>query len=122
MRREEARRFFVDKVVGQAEAQGVPLSANERKMLDWSEIEPGCVADPELAEALEAEISSEAYEARIGQLLAVAYERDVVADASAKETYRNAYSVLKQGDYYLVVLIEQALGGRLRRWWQFSTL
>jgi hypothetical protein len=42
------------------------------------------------------------------------------ADAEAKEPYRGAYSVLKRGDYYLVVMVDQALGGRLRRWWQFS--
>jgi hypothetical protein len=117
---EEARRFFIDRLVAEAQQHGVPLSANERKMLNWSEVEPGCVADPAVAEGLAQELSDEAYEAKIRRLLEAAYERDVAADAEAKEAYRRAYAVLKQGDYYLLVMVDQALGGRLRRWWQFS--
>ena len=119
--KDEARRFFVDKVVAEADRSGVTLSANERKTLDWSEVEPGCVADPRVAEALSQEMSDEAYEAKICRLLEAAYEHDVAADASAKAAYRGAYSVLKQGDYYLLVMIDEALGPRLRRWWQLTT-
>ena len=89
-------------------------------MLNWSEVEPGCVADPALAEALAREISDDAFEAKIRHLLEAAYERDVSSDGRAKDTYRRAYSAFKNGDYYLVVMIEQALGRRLRGWWQFS--
>jgi hypothetical protein len=117
---EEARRFFIDRIVAEAERQAVPFSDNERRMLDWSESEPGCVADPELAEALASEISDQAYEAKVSRLLAAVYERDLSTTAAAKESYRSAYSVLKRGDYYLMVMIEQALRAKLRRWWEFS--
>ena len=117
---DESRRFFVEKVVAQAEHQHVSLSVNERKMLDWSEVEPGCVADPKVAAGLASEMSDDAYEAKISGLLEAAYERDIAADPGAKDAYRQAYSVLKRGDYYLLVMIESALGRRLRRWWQFS--
>ncbi|HUK36476.1 MAG TPA: hypothetical protein VLV86_21310 [Vicinamibacterales bacterium] len=117
---EEARRFFIDRVTAEAERQGISLSINERRMLNWSEVEPGCVADPELAEALANEISDEAYEAKVARLLVAAYERELSTDPSAKHSYREAYAVLKRGDYYLMVMVDQALGSRLRRWWQFS--
>ena len=117
---EEARRFFIDRVVAEAEREGIPLSSSERRMLSWSEVEPGCVADPSVAEALASEISDEAYEAKVSRLLAAAYERELSTDAAAKDSYRGAYSVLKRGDYYLMIMTEQVLGGRLRRWWQFS--
>jgi len=60
------------------------------------------------------------YEAKVCRLLAAAYERDLSTDAAAKDSYRVAYSILKRGDYYLMVMIEHVLGGRLRRWSQFS--
>jgi hypothetical protein len=117
---DEARRFFIGKIVAEAERQGISLSANEQRMLSWSEVEPGCVADPALAEALAREISDDAYEAKVRGLLEAAYERDVSSDGAAKDVYRRAYSVVKNGDYYLVVMIDQALGRQLRRWWRFS--
>jgi hypothetical protein len=115
---EEARRFFIDRVVSEAERHGIAFSGNERRMLSWSETEPGCVA--ELAEALASEISDEAYEAKVSRLVSAAYDRELSIDAAAKDAYRAAYSVLNRGDYYLMVMIRRALGGRLRRWWQFS--
>ena len=117
---EEARHFFIERVVAQAERQQVSLSTNERKMLDWSEVEPGCVADPEVAAGLASEMSDDAYEAKISGLLEAAYQREIAADPGTKEAYRQAYSVLKRGDYYLLIMIDHALGRRLRRWWQVS--
>ena len=117
---DEARHFFVQKIVAQAEREGVSLSANERRMLDWSEVEPGCESDTELAEALASEISDEAYEEKIRRLLEAAYWTDIGVDLRAKDAYRAAYSVLNRGDYYVLIMIEAALGRRLRRWWQFS--
>ncbi len=117
--KDEARRFFIDKVVSEAGRSGLALSANERKMLDWSEVEPGCVADPKVAEALADEISDAAYESKVSRLLQAAYERELAADRSTKAAYRAAYAVLKQGDYYLLVMIEQGLGRHLHPWWQF---
>jgi hypothetical protein len=118
---DEAKRFFIAKIIAEAERQAISLSANEQSMLNWSEVAPGCVADPALAEAVAREISDDAYEAKVRRLLEAVYKRDVSSDGAAKESYRRAYSVLKNGDYYLVAMIDQALGHRLRRWWHFST-
>lgn len=116
----DAKRFFVEKVVAEAEHQGVILSESERRMLSWSELDPEFNVDPTLVEKLAAEISDEEYEAKISRLLDAVYRRDVETDPHARDTYRQAYSVLKQGDHYLLVMIDHALGRRLRRWWRFS--
>jgi len=117
--RDEARRFFIDRIVAEAERQGVLLSRNERLMLDWSEVEPDCIADPDVAEALAREISDQDYEAKVSRLLSAAYDRELLSVSNTRNCYRAAYSVLKGGDYYLTVMIDQALRARLRRWWEF---
>jgi hypothetical protein len=116
----DAKRFFVAKVLAEAQHQGVALSESERQMLSWSESDPEFKADPALVEQLAAEISDEDYEAKIRGLLEAAYRRDVGSDAAQRDAYRHAYSVLKRGDHYLLVMIDQALGRRLRPWWRFS--
>jgi len=117
----DAKRFFVVKVVAEAKAQGLELSDAEQRMLSWSESDPDFTPDPALAERLAAEISDAEYESKIARLLAGAFQRDIaVGGAAAKESYREAYAVLKQGDHYLLVMIDRALGRRLRPWWRFS--
>jgi hypothetical protein len=119
MTKDDARRFFIGKVVSQAEADGVILSSNERRMLDWSEVEPGCVADPAVAEGLAQEMSDEEYEGKIARLLERAFSRDIESAPERKQSYEEAYSTLKGGDFYLLIIVEQALRSRLRKWWQF---
>ncbi|HYT74034.1 MAG TPA: hypothetical protein VEL79_04725 [Vicinamibacterales bacterium] len=59
----QARQFFEDRIIQQADVKGVTLSADERLMLKWSESEPDSIADPALAERLAGEISDEDYSA-----------------------------------------------------------
>jgi len=61
----EARRFFVDEIVRQAEIERIKLSDDECQMLLWSESAPDSVADPELADRLTEEISDADYESKI---------------------------------------------------------
>src|SRR5688500_9313403 len=65
----EAKRFFVDKVLRQAHAEGVRLSEAEHQMLSWSESDPDFVVDPQLPGRLASEMSDEAYEKKIGERL-----------------------------------------------------
>jgi hypothetical protein len=118
--RADALHFFVAKVVSEAERQGLALSDAERKMLRWSEVEPGCVSGPMATAELAGEVSDDEYEAKISRLLEGAYERDIASDDGTRDAYKRAYSVLKAGDYYLLVMIDRALGRRLRPWWHFS--
>jgi hypothetical protein len=115
----EARRFFADKVIQRAEVEGIPLSDDERRMLFWSESAPESVADKDLAERLAAQISDADYEAKIVGLLRRSFSHDVQADTGAKDIWREAWSVLEQGDHYVLVMIDQAVGRKLKPWWKF---
>jgi hypothetical protein len=115
----EAKRFFVQKVITRATIEAKPLSETEQKMLNFSESDPDFVVDPILIERLEKEISDDEYEAKIAGLLERSYENDVASDKGAHEIYREAYAVLNQGDHYILIMIQHALGRRLRPWWAF---
>lgn len=111
----EAKQFFVDKIVAEATAQALPLSAAERYMLAWSESDPHFVQDRALTAAFEAETSGAEFEGKVSRLARDAYTRDVRSDSAGRESWRQAYAVLKKGDHYLLVMLERALGWRLRR-------
>jgi hypothetical protein len=100
----EAKRFFVDKIVAQAVAEGEPLSNSERHMLSFSE------AEPESVDPASDDPGGDDYEAKIAGLLKRAYLRDLSSDPGAKALYRNAHAVLSEGDHYLLVMTEKALG------------
>jgi hypothetical protein len=116
----DARRFFIDKIVHQAAVESVPLSDDERQMLRWSESAPDSVADSALAQRLAAVISDSDYESKIAGLLSRSFSREVSADRHTKETWHQAWSVLKGGDHYILIIIDQAIGRQLKAWWQFS--
>jgi len=88
-------------------------------MLSFSESDPEFVVDPALVNKLAAEISDEDYERKIAGLLKRAYQRDLARDSAACDMYREAYAVLNQGDHYLLIMINHALGRQLRPWWAF---
>jgi hypothetical protein len=115
----EARQFFVEKIVQQAQRDGVSLSEDERQMLLWSESAPDSVADPVLSERLAAVISDYDYEAKIAGLLERSFKGDTTADPGARDVWRTALSVLSRGDHYVLIMIDAAVGKRLKPWWQF---
>lgn len=112
----EAKEFFVARILAQAAAQGAPLSPAERYMLSWSESDPAFTQDPALTAAFEAETNEGAFEAKVGRLARAAYARDVESDSAARQSWRDAYAVLNKGDHYVLVMLQQALGWRLRKW------
>lgn len=115
----QAKRFFVEKVIAQAATEGVLMSDAEQRMLSFSESDPEFVVSPGLVEKLQAEISDDAYEAKIAGLIEGAWKRDVESDSNAGAVYREAFTVLSQGDHYLLVMIDRALRRHLRPWWAF---
>ena len=112
----EAKQFFIEKIAAQAASEGVRLSDAERNMLRFSS-DPEASNAAALVEALAAEMSDEEYESKIAGLLGRSWKRDIAHDKTATDVYRDAFSVLKQGDHYLLIMIERALGSRLRPWW-----
>jgi hypothetical protein len=99
--------------------EGVPLSDAERKMLSWSELDPDFVVDPQLPEQLASEISDEEYEKKITGLLARRFAAEVGAEPAAEVQWKQAAEVLQQGDHYILVMLHEAIGSRLKHWWQF---
>lgn len=110
----DAKNFFVERINAQAAAESEPLSELQRWMLGFSEEDPDFEVDPEKLEKFEEEISEGEYETRVAGLIRRSYLADVRADSSARSAYREAYAVLRRGDYTVQLLIERALGGRLR--------
>jgi hypothetical protein len=115
----EAKRFVVDRVLRQTHTEGVPLSETEQQMLSWSESDPDFVGDPRLPERLASEISDDAYEKKIRGLLARSFAADEAASPASADQWRRASKILHQGDHYISVMIDESIGGRLKRWWQF---
>jgi hypothetical protein len=115
----DARRFFVERIVEQAQRDGVALSDDERQMLRWSESEPDSVADPALAERLAATIADADYEAKIAALLSRSFARDVASDPGSKQVWSEAMNILSRGDHYLLVMLNQSVGTKLKPWWRF---
>ena len=104
----EAKRFLVSRVIEQAQAEGVPLSDAEVHMLSWSESDPDFEPNVEMAEA--PDVEDGIFEPKIAGLIRRAYDRDCDRDSQAKLMYRDARQKLDEGDHYIVVMVEQALG------------
>lgn len=86
----DAKRFFVEKVVKQAQIEGVSLSEAERTMLSWSESDPDFVVDPQLPDRLAAQISDEEYEKKMTGLLVRRLADEVGQDPGAEAKWKQA--------------------------------
>src|SRR5437762_2050801 len=111
----EAKRFFVDRVLAQARVEGITLSDAQQKMLFWSESDSEFVVDPELPKRLAYEISDEDYERKIVGLLSRSFKADVERAREAEAQWQQAAGILHQGDHYILVMLDEAVGHQLRR-------
>jgi len=112
----KVKSFFINKIINQAEYEGVNLSAAERYMLQWSESDPSFVQDTKLNEQFGREITPKEYEEKIRALIKRAYKRDLNSFPDAKDSYRDAYKILRKGDHYILVMIRGAVGLKLNKW------
>ena len=78
-------------------------------MLSWSESDVHFKPDYRLAIAFEQQISDAEFEVEISRLIERAYDRDV----AMKVRYREARAKLAEGDHYILVMIDRALGLRV---------
>jgi hypothetical protein len=116
----EARAFFEQHILEQADAERVDLSPDERLMLRWSESEPDSVADPALATRLASHMSDDEYEEKIAGLVARSYAADIARDPTAKKRWADAFRVLNQGDHYILIAINRAVGAKFSPWWKLQ--
>lgn len=110
----QAKRLFADRVIQQASSEGIPLSAAERQMLFWSESDDEFKAGSPLPTALAAELSDEEYEAKICGLLRRRFQADLSSGTRARERWRRALAVLQQGDHYITVMVDRAVGSKVK--------
>jgi hypothetical protein len=116
----EAKKFFVDKIIIEASQQGTSLTDAQRYMLSWSESDPDFKIIPEMNASFERENTEIEYEKTVRKLIKNAYDRDTKRDKTLCEDWRKAYSVLKKGDHYILVMLKDALGSALVPWWKIT--
>jgi hypothetical protein len=96
----------------------VSLTEAEREMLSWSESDPDIEIDPTLPVRFEAEVSDEDYEKKVVGLLARSFSNDIRVSPQAEDQWKHASRVLHQGDHYILVMLDEAVGHRWKKWWQ----
>ena len=67
-------------------------------------------------------MSDEEYEQKVTGLLERRFAAEVDSDPAAEAQWKQAAEVLHQGDHYILVMLHEAVGSRLKRWWQFWAL
>jgi len=106
----DAKEFFVQKVLEQATMGNIPLSDVEKQMLLWNETDPNFYGNHELNERFEKEISPEEYEKKITKLIRGCYDDDLRINNIEKGTYKRAYKAIKSKKYYIFIMVDRAIG------------
>lgn len=106
-----AKEFLVSKIVEEAQRESVPLSEIERKMLYFSEQYWSLPDIMEVNAQFEKEYDSEQYEAKLSELIRHAYDRTRKESQAETERWKEAIRILRKEDHYLIVMINDALGG-----------
>lgn len=106
----KAKKFFIEKVLLQAQKEHVPISEAERYMLSWTE-DTGKDFSPrqDLTDQFEKETTQSAFEKKIVGLLKNAYISDVRREKEMSKKYRSALRALDEGDHYIAVMADRAV-------------
>ena len=115
MNPKEAKDFLVQQTAKQALLENLSLADLEKRMMYFSESDPASCAQPfELNEEFEAQYDNAEYEVKISGLLQHAYDRLKVQDLEAAQTWDQSVRELRQGDHYLLVLLDAVPNGPIR--------
>jgi len=119
----EAKEFFVSRIIAEAVRENALLSDLEKRTLYFTET--GSDARQEYLDDVaefEDQYDDQEYEQKIARLLKKAYDYDSahpeelgVGVEDAGQTYRSAYEVLRREDHYILIMIDEALGWKLRK-------
>jgi len=109
---DDAKRFFVDRVLARAAQEGVEITPAELFALRFSAADEK--VDEDLLAGFDRDYDMAEFEDKIAGLLgrALAADREV---SGSEARWREAYAVLKGGDHYLLVMLGRVLGGWLGR-------
>lgn len=102
---QQAKEYLAGRIVAEAFREGAPLSEIERKMLYFSETDwapPGIL---EVSAEFERDYDNDEYEEKIAGLIS---NLRASATPAEQQMWRDAVIKLKEGDHYLLVLIDQA--------------
>ncbi len=106
MRVQEAKDFLVQQAEEQAQLESVPLAELEKRMMYFTE-GPDAIENPiTLNEEFEEQFNTSEYETKIAKLLRHAYKRLKQNDESKAGIWKESVRKLKEGDHYLIVLLE----------------
>lgn len=101
----EAKQFLFSKLQQQAETEGLELSDVERRMFLFSEV---CGdTDWEANDRFEVEYDANQYERKISKLLKNSFDKDK-HDPDAKADWTRALAILRNEDFYGLVMVDQA--------------
>ncbi|MDQ1389288.1 MAG: hypothetical protein QOF56_2742 [Acidobacteriaceae bacterium] len=103
-----AKQFLITRVIEEAQAEQVHLTAVEIKMLYFTEAQP---MTPDMVQAVtefEGRDLSEEYEDKIVALLKSARNRDLAQSQSYREMWTEAVAALEHEDHYILVMVYSA--------------
>lgn len=104
----EAKEFLVARIVQEAQAQGVPLSEVERKMLYFTESGWTLPDIGEVNEAFDRDYDQASYEAKIAKIIRQIRTDDRKRSPQQFEAWKDAVKMLRKEDHYLLVMIDEA--------------
>lgn len=108
----EALDFIVDTLTVEAGLRSISLSDTELQMLCFSETAPTLNEMSEVAEDFDCDYDPTAYERKVADLVMTARERLDRDDPAGFTKWRDATHELGKHDYYLNVMIAQAVASR----------
>lgn len=111
----EATAFLVGRIVEQARRDGVAFSQVEQKMLSFSETDSTLPDIAEVNGAFDREYNQAQYESKVARIIRQLRARMRQENAAELEIWNNAVEKLRQGDHYLLVMIDQAGGAKRPR-------
>lgn len=107
MRVSEARDFLVQQATEQAELDGVSLSDLEKRMMHFTESADASEDPIELNDEFELKYDTAKYEAKVFGLLKRAHARLKKENPEAIRQWDECVRVLRKGDHYILVLLNQ---------------
>jgi hypothetical protein len=104
----EAKEFLVGQITDQAQRRGVPLTEIERKMLFFSGYNWTLPDMTKVSDEFDERYDSDAYEDKVADLIAQAYERARNEGPDATFAWNEALRVLSKQHHYILVMAARA--------------
>jgi hypothetical protein len=108
----EAKEFLVGKITDQARRAGISLSDVERKMLHFSETDRMAPDVSDANTTFDRDYDQARYEKKIVKIVRQLRARERRETVGDRDFWNEAVQKLREGDHYLMVMIEDAGGVR----------